>query len=77
MGDTAMVTYFDYEALGYCQYGVHDSSKPSGVSDCQEPALWRVWWTNDGELLMCQEHFDKVRESEEREIASRPPTRRE
>lgn len=63
-------TYFDYEALGHCQYGVNDSYTPEGVSDCQEPALWRVWWGKTGdELLMCQEHFDKVKEAEERELA--------
>ena len=63
------MTFFDYEALGYCQYGVHDPGKASGVSDCQEPALWKVWWTDHDEMFLCQEHFDLIKEAEEKEEA--------
>jgi len=59
---------FDYKVIAYCEYGVADPSKPSNISECQEPAPYYIWWgefTNG--LRVCQEHFDLIKNAEEKQ----------
>ena len=50
---------FDYEILHRCQYEI-------GGGDCGEPATHKVWWHGeDDAMLVCPEHFDFIKETEE------------
>jgi len=67
------VRYFDYEVLGYCEAGVPAPRTPEGVVDCQENAMYRIWWMGKeiDSMLLCPEHFKSFSEAEEREIKRR------
>jgi len=45
----------DYEYLATCQFDVSDDNDPI---DCGEPAVARVWWKGNDDMLVCQEHLD-------------------
>jgi len=49
---------FDYEVLHRCQYEI-------GGGDCGEPAPYKVWWLGEVDsMIVCQEHFEFIREVE-------------
>jgi hypothetical protein len=59
---------YDYEYLGKCEYGIPNFGTPESYSDCGEPAIAKIWWDNyDQAILVCQEHFDKITKSKNKE----------
>jgi len=48
---------FDYEVMHRCQYEV-------AGGDCGEPATHKVWWGHIGTMLVCQYHFDFIKNTE-------------
>ena len=54
-----------------CQFEVDGYPQPG---DCGEPAVARVWWDNDFEMLVCQEHLDFIikREAEAEKTSEAP-----
>lgn len=53
---------FDYRILHRCQYEI-------GGGDCGEPATHEVWWKGESDaMLVCQEHFNFIKETEEADI---------
>lgn len=64
-----MKVFIDYEVLHTCQFPVECVSCAETETDCGAPAMYRVYWTledgiEDGEMLVCQEHFDFIMECE-------------
>ena len=55
---------WDYEIPHKCQQEVDDRSVPEGASDCGEPAPYRTQWLGDGEMWVCEEHFQAMQKSE-------------
>lgn len=63
----------DYEYLTTtCQYS--EDFQPIPVS-CGKPAVARIWWDGDGEMLVCQEHLNYILQCE-KDLAEAiaPPT---
>ena len=57
----------DYKCIApSCQFGVPWSYNEDGVTDCGEPAIYKVWWDNLGKdfILVCQEHLDEILKQE-------------
>lgn len=55
---------WDYEIPHRCQFDMPDSSTPAGVSDCRQPAPFRVFWLGHAHMWVCQEHFEFIRKAE-------------
>ena len=52
----------DYKFLGSCEVGVGAPHTMSGVDDCCEPAIAKVWWEDYDKdaLTVCAEHYREI-----------------
>ena len=60
----------DYEFIArYCEFPITCPPEMSryfnGEELCSEPALYRVWWGDQDEMYVCEEHLQRILTVEE------------
>jgi hypothetical protein len=58
-----------FTRLPHCEFAVPDYGTPAGVSDCGEPAVYKVEWSVSEEdasgcLYVCEKHAQEIEANE-------------